>query len=154
MGVKCKIPTCRSYTDSPSGLCDYHERKVLEYEAASDFEQISPEERNRLKLLASQTREKFTARGADREERQRRCKANYGAVWQQINAVSSEANTSTDFRAVRERLKAAQNMCRETELLREDREALRNWIQQLFDVLSRRQTEARADAAGFEQTQG
>ena len=94
MGVKCNIPTCRSYTNSPSGLCNYHEGKTLQIAAASDSEQITPEERNRYKLQSAQAVEKFSAAGAERErkqreweERQQRCKANYGTVWQQMQGA-------------------------------------------------------------------
>lgn len=73
------------------------------------------------------------------EERQRRCKDNYSRLWQQINGLAQEVNTTTDWRSVRERLKSAQQMLREAELLREDRDALRNWIQQLFETLGKRQ---------------
>lgn len=197
MGTKCKVPTCRSFTNSASGLCSYHEGGAIRLDEVRDFEQRTTQDRDRLRLQATQTFEKFSAGGQPNdyetinhvvneavratlggntskdvfdglkaaqeqvkrgrltrdqrnelwqqiqtgfenlkrareaqkrewEERQRRSKDNYSRLWQQINGLAQGVSATTDWRSARESLKSVQQMLRETELLREDREALRN----------------------------
>lgn len=107
--------------------------------AQEELKRTQPLQRNQRDELWNLLQEGFANEKRKHEARQRRSKDNYSRLWQQINGLAQEVNTTTDWRSTRERLKSTQQALRETELLREDREALRNWIQQLFETLGKRQ---------------
>lgn len=86
--------------------------------------------------------EGFANEKRKREERQQKWQRNAATLESQVRSAEQEAQTSTDFRGVRERLKGIAQAIRETELSRDDRLAFFNRVDQAFETLSRRQTEA------------
>ncbi len=81
----------------------------------------------------------------DREKYDRDCEYNFTSLNREVNKCLSEAKSTTDWKATRDRFKKVQQSFKDKTLKKDQRDKLYTGMNQAFETLSNRQTKDRED---------